>query len=135
MTKPPLILPVGYEVTREGQVFSTRRGARKELKQWLNGSGHGYPAVFLYDRDKQGRRRKRFLAVYRLVALVYLPPKPEGRHIHVLHIDGDRMNSHADNLRWGTASENTYDMWRHRRALEKPTVAAGTDDTWEEGRE
>lgn len=112
MKRKPLSVPPGYEVTRDGRVFSLKRGERTELKQWRNGSGHGYPCVYVY---VDGVRRN--YAVYRLVAAAHLPPRPSMRHF-VLHTDGDRLNSHADNLRWGTASENMHDAWRHRRLRE-----------------
>lgn len=108
-----IIIPPGYEVTRDGRVLSTRRGKVIELKTYLNGSGYGYPSVELYVAPN----KKWHVAVYRLVAAVHLPPRPDLKHF-VLHRDGTRTNSHADNLYWGTAWENTRDAWRHRREAE-----------------
>lgn len=105
-------IPEGYFVTREGVVYSTKNGRVRALKPRINGSGYGYPSVRLQRNGKQWH-----VAIYRLVAATYLQPRPSTRH-HILHIDADRMNSHADNLKWGTASENQYQAWQDRRKRE-----------------
>lgn len=104
-----VVVPEGYEITADGRVISHRKLTPRELKPNLNGSGDGYPSVWLY---RDGRRWH--VAVYRLVAAAHLPKRPSNKHF-VLHRDGDRANSAAANLYWGTASENMYDCWRHRR--------------------
>ena len=110
-----IVIPDGYQIMRDGRVVSFRRGPPRELRQHLNGSGYGYPAVYLYTR---GRRARKFYAVYRLVAAVYLPAKPFAEAV-IMHLDADRMNSHADNLRWGTQAENIQHsyagFWDRRR--------------------
>ena len=45
--------------------------------------------------------------VHRLVAKAFLPPPPSEKHTQVMHIDGDRANNGADNLKWVTQSEST----------------------------
>ncbi len=99
---PKFQIPDGYHVTRDGRVFSTKRSRAIEMQQFLNGSGYGYPAVWLRRADDS----RWHVAVYRLVAHVYLPPRPSLEHVIMHFPDPDRMNSHADNLKWGTASEN-----------------------------
>ena len=42
--------------------------------------------------------------VHRLVAAAFIP-NPENKPC-IDHIDGDRANNHADNLRWVTVKEN-----------------------------
>lgn len=110
-----IVIPQWYEVTRDARVIS-HLGRPRELRQYLNGSGvQGYPAVWLYlGPPIEGRRQRKHYAVYRLVAHVHLPPRPNGNYF-VCHKDGDHLHSHADNLYWGTASENTFDSYRHRR--------------------
>ena len=101
----------GYEVTQDGRVFSVasnwRGYGRRELRQDLNDDG--YPSVRLTINGKRVR-----YAVHRLVALHHLPPRPSERH-EVRHIDGDKTNSHAENLAWGTRKENADDRERHGR--------------------
>ena len=106
-----LVIPEGYEVTSDGRVISFLRGAPRELRQYINGSGYGYPSVWLY---RKGKPRKHY-AVYRLVAAVYLPARPDRNHV-ILHLDGDRMNSHAGNLCWGTPKENKDSELEHTYA-------------------
>ena len=101
----------GYEVTRNGQVFSVasnwRGSGRREMRQTLNASG--YPSVRLV----VGGKRKRF-AVHWLVARDFLPPRPTPQH-EVRHLDGNQMNPDAGNLAWGTQKENADDRERHGR--------------------
>lgn len=118
----PVVIPEGYQVTRDGRVISFKRPTPVELQQYPNGSGNGmgYPSVYLVDE----RGKRKHYAVYRLVAAVYLPPRPSPAH-YICHIDGNAQNSHADNLRWDTASSNNYDAWRHRR--ERQNLALSLD--------
>ena len=84
-----------YVVTSCGRVFS-RDG--KEVSQVLTGEPQ-YKYVYL----RQDKQRK-LIRVHRLVALAFLPVV-EGKAF-VDHIDRDKMNNSASNLRWATASEN-----------------------------
>lgn len=101
----------GYEVTADGRVFSIshnwRGYGRRELRQDLNDDG--YPSVRLTMNGKRTR-----LAVYKLVAIWYLPPRPSAQH-EVRHLDGDKMNSALPNLAWGTRKDNADDRERHGR--------------------
>lgn len=101
----------GYEVTRDGRVFSVthnwRGYGRRELTQDLNDDG--YPSVRVTVCGKRTR-----LAVHRLVASRFLPPRPSPLH-EVRHLDGNRMNCRADNLAWGTRKDNADDRERHGR--------------------
>ena len=102
-----------YRVTRDGRVFSLLRKEERELKQLLNFDG--YPAV----RVKIDGKHK-FISVHRLVAWEYLPPRLTPQH-EVRHLDGDRLNPHADNLAWGTRKENAADRARHGRTSHGPS--------------
>lgn len=101
----------GYEVTRDGKVFSVEsnwRGyGRREMKQTQNDDG--YPSVRII---VNGRRKH--IAVHILVALHFLPPRPSPKH-EIRHLDGNRNNPHADNLAWGTQQDNADDRERHGR--------------------
>lgn len=96
-------------MTEDGKVFSVlhnwRGYGRRELGQTLNADG--YPSVRLSVNG--GRRR---IAVYKLVAESFLPPRPSEKH-QVRHLDGNKMNSCAENLAWGTAKENAWDRDKH----------------------
>jgi hypothetical protein len=61
--------------------------------------GNGYPTVAL------GRGNTR--TVHSLVAEAFIGPVPLG--MEVLHRDGTRTNAQADNLRYGTRTENILD--------------------------
>lgn len=101
----------GYRVTPDGRVYSVGHNWRgygeREMRQTLNADG--YPSVRLTIDGKRTR-----LAVHRLVAKHFLPPRPSSAH-EVRHLDGDRMNSSVSNLAWGTRSENAADRERHGR--------------------
>lgn len=84
-----------YQVSNCGRVKSLNYGREgRILKASLKS---GYPFVQF---GKCGRQ----IYVHRLVAKAFIPNpdnKPE-----VNHIDGNKTNNHADNLEWGTRSEN-----------------------------
>lgn len=96
-----------YEVSNYGQIRSIKRlekcgnktRIRKEriLKQSLR---RGYLFVSLC---KNGEKEN--VVIHRIVALLFIP-NPENKPC-IDHIDGDRANNHADNLRWVTAKENS----------------------------
>lgn len=98
----------GYEVMRDGRIFSNhnwRGTGRRELTQELN--YHGYPSVRMTIEGKRIR-----YAVHVLVAAKYLSSRPSAGH-EVRHLDGNKLNSHADNLAWGTKKENAADREAH----------------------
>lgn len=101
----------GYRVTADGRVFSVQSNWRgygeREMRQTLNASG--YPSVRVL---RDGKRKR--LAVHVLVARTFLPARPSPQH-EVRHLDGNRMNSSASNLAWGTRKENAADRERHGR--------------------
>jgi len=100
-----------YEITRDGRVFSIISNWRgmgpRELSQLPDDDGYASVRLTI-----DGKRKK--LAVHRLVAAKYLPPRPSKAH-EIRHLDGDRMNPHAENLAWGTRKQNAEDRERHGR--------------------
>jgi hypothetical protein len=84
-----------YQVYEDGRIYSNRY--KKFLKTRIDRGG--YELVSL---RKPGHRLT--LNVHRVVCEVY-HPNPDGHRV-VLHINGDRLDNHKDNLRWGTQSEN-----------------------------
>jgi len=85
-----------YVVTSCGKVFKKETGV--EVAQVLTGEPQ-----YKYVNLRQDKQRK-LIRVHRLVALAFLPAV-EGKAF-VDHIDRDKMNNKASNLRWATASEN-----------------------------
>ena len=52
--------------------------------------------------------------VHRLVALTFQGPCPQGQEVR--HLDGDPLNNCADNLAYGTRTENILDVYRIGRS-------------------
>jgi len=95
-----------YRISSLGEVYSiprprTRGGLRK-----VRVGKRGYPTVTLVQDGIQKTHE-----VHRLVALAFLGPRQEGTLVR--HIDGDPLRPHADNLRYGTWSENLTDQIEH----------------------
>jgi len=108
-----------YEITRDGRVFSRtnwRGYGRREITQDLNDDG--YLSVRILVAGKRTRK-----TVHGLVAAYHLPPRPSPLH-EVRHLDGNRLNPHADNLAWGTRQDNADDRGRHGRTSRGPKHAA-----------
>lgn len=102
-------LPDGYEVTEDGKIYSTKSNwrnlGRREMSQFPN--SYGYMSVNLTHNKTKVKRM-----VHLLVAYKYLPPKPSSMH-QIRHLDGNKLNNCASNLKWGTALENADDRDRH----------------------
>lgn len=97
-----------YEISNFGNI----RNKTKLLKIVPN--KQGYNIVVLCN----GGIRKT-INVHRLVAAAFVP-NPENKPC-IDHIDGDRANNHADNLRWVTVKENqnnpiTKSKWIGKKA-------------------
>lgn len=101
----------GYEITKDGQVFSCshnwRGYGRRELTAYPN--KYGYLLVRLTIENA----RKSFL-VHKLVAAKFLPERPSLKH-QLRHLDGNKLNNSANNLKWGTAKDNADDREKHGR--------------------
>lgn len=69
--------------------------------------------------DKNGYMRIRVrqnghrlcLGVHRLICSTFHGHCPE--NMMSRHLDGNRLNNSPNNLRWGTAKENSDDKWKH----------------------
>jgi hypothetical protein len=103
-----------YSVSSHGRVVA-ETGRLKGIPK-TQGSGKNYPSVGL---TRQGRSK--VWGVHILVAAAFIGPRPKG--LLVCHGDGDKMNNHASNLRYDTASGNARDARIHRqqRAEGRPT--------------
>lgn len=99
----------GIEVTEDGRIYSIdsnwRGYGKRELTQDLN--TYGYPSVRIY---LNGQRKR--MCVHVLVAAMFLPARPSYAH-QIRHLDGNKLNNHYSNLKWGTAKENADDREIH----------------------
>ena len=97
---------IEYYINKEGQVKSTKGTVERLLKQKI--SKTGYPVVNLTQRI--GRKQLVTVPIHALVAFAFLgtPPTPYGRKRGcsvVTHVDGDKTNNCAANLRWKKRAE------------------------------
>lgn len=110
-----------YQVSNLGQVKSlprvTTRGERsgKLISQRIGGrvlkpsvNTRGYLSVVLRVDGKSITHE-----VHTLVALAFLGPRP-GAGVQVRHLDGERLNCKAENLCYGSRSENQLDLYQYR---------------------
>ena len=84
-------------ITKEGDVYSTKYGKIKKLKQ--SNDGIGYKKINMSNDGKKKNYR-----VNRLVAETYLP-NPDNLP-QVNHIDEDKTNNNVTNLEWCTSQYN-----------------------------
>ena len=85
-----------YECCIDGRVRNNKTG--RELKQWFAGAGYKYTRI--------GGAGSRKCGVHRIVGELFLPaPTEEGLEID--HIDRNKENNHASNLRWVSPKENS----------------------------
>jgi hypothetical protein len=92
----------GYYVTADG----TMQGPRGRMHPMVAASGHRYVLV---SRPEVPRK----LFVHTAVLLAWVGPRPVGMQCR--HLDGDPEHNAVENLRWGTAQDNTDDKRRHGR--------------------
>jgi len=105
-----------YQVSNKARVKSFHKGKIIILRPGI--SKAGYPTVNLHKNDKDDKNKATTYLVHRLVAEAFIP-NPENKPV-VDHINGDRSNACADNLRWLTQKENI------QANIERGTHQAGT---------
>lgn len=103
----------GYLVSKNGRVFEDD-DFLTELRQYKNGSGYYCTSLRKSLVTDWSIINPRAL-VHRLVALAFVDGYREG--LVVDHIDRNKTNNHADNLRWVTSSMNTSRAVREKRYL------------------
>lgn len=86
----------GYQISNKGRVWSTKRN--RYLNPFVNNSGYRMINI----KAANGKRKGEL--IHRLVALHFVD-NPNGNP-EVDHIDRDKENNNAENLRWTTRSEN-----------------------------
>lgn len=85
-----------YMISNYGRIKSFKRNP-KDGEMIKGGSLKGYNCLSI--KLKSGRRTTRY--IHKLVAETYLE-KDNDQQQHVIHLDYDKSNNHADNLRWVT---------------------------------
>lgn len=107
-----------YEVSDLGRVRSIRAGALMAAVL----DKDGYPRVILRVNGKHATRK-----VHRLVAEAFHGDKKNMLHCQVDHIDGNRANAAATNLRWVSPGENHY-YRRGKPSASKTRLSKLTED-------
>lgn len=101
-----------YEISIDGRVKVLGGPGRGRFNRdrilKLGKTTTGYYNVLLYPG---GGARYVARRVHHLVLEAFVGPRPDGAFGR--HLDDDRENNHASNLRWGTRSDNTGDMVRN----------------------
>lgn len=96
-----------YQISNYGNVRSLKKDAFLMKGAYLK----GYKIISLW---KNGIGK--MFRIHRLVAAAFIP-NPENKPC-IDHIDGDRANNHADNLRWVTYMENNNNPITKKRLSE-----------------
>lgn len=110
----------GYEISNLGNVRSNKRAHSRTLKPCIK---KGYPQVGLFSDGKHHWRH-----IHSLVAAAFIGPRP--KRMVVCHLNGDRMDNRASNLRYDTYTNNEADKSLHgtRRYGETATAAKLTEE-------
>lgn len=100
----------GYEISDQGRVKSLARrnlqGAMRRERILKTDVSEGYHLVRL---ARGGVKHAQ--TVHSLVLAAFEGPRPDG--LQVRHLNGDRGDNRAANLRWGTIQENRADQKAH----------------------
>lgn len=118
MRKPHLrVIPgfPGYFADSTGCLWSLRPQRRK-VAVWrpvrLQVDQHGYLSCTLWCEPERKKRRVR---AHTTVARAFLGIRTDG--LVVCHVNGDRLDNRAENLRYATQRENVADKWLHGTML------------------
>jgi hypothetical protein len=122
-TSPEIFKPIpgfpGYDVSDQGRVRSYIKvmgpgmvaivdTPQRILTGTLHNSSKGGKLIY-YRRVCLSQHIS--ICIHTLVLLAFVGPSPP--EMECRHLDGDSLNNHLYNLRWGTRSENALDKTRH----------------------
>lgn len=93
----PLGFPM-YSITKKGDIWS------RFANRFLVPKVHRDRYLFMRLQDQNLIWKNRY--IHRLVALMFIPTSDTSLQID--HIDGNKINNRADNLRWVTNRENAH---------------------------
>ncbi len=117
-----------YAAGSDGHIYcysTARVNAKKpkpfRLRETTGSNGYPFVSAVLHGARKSA-------TVHVLVCHAFHGPKPNGWCTR--HLDGDKINNHPSNLKWGTFAENEADKRRHGTAAigEKQGSAKLTDE-------
>ena len=97
-----------YFVSNFGRVKSMKNAQPRLLVQHKNNKGYFSVALC-----KNGCSR--YWLTHRLVAIAFIENDEPLYKTTVDHIDGDKSNNCANNLRWLSKSDNTREYWKKQR--------------------
>lgn len=102
----------GYRVSRDGRVFSCHRKCTGGLgAEWHELVARPHPRT-RHLMVTLVKDTKRFTPkVHHLVLLAFGFQRPPGYQCR--HLNGDPQDNRLENIRWGTAKENTEDRIKH----------------------
>ena len=102
-----MLVEPGVWVTREGRFVSTQRAKTKWLS--LQASRDGYLRTGVYRKGK-----RHWVYAHRAVIEAFHWPPPPGKPL-ACHINGNKTDNRAENLKWGDAQDNVDDRETHLR--------------------
>lgn len=107
-----------YLVTRDGKVID--RYTNKEVPHAV--TEHGFHRVLLkYWRDNKAVQK--WFYVHKLVATAFVY-KPDPSYTTVIHIDGDKANNAAENLKWCESHRSAVKIAHEKERYDKEKMKA-----------
>lgn len=119
-----------YMISSYGRLYSVPRWIRQKARwggfyaRWWKGGlcvlrpdSGGYPCAYF---GRLPGPLPNGIQIHRVVALVFIGPNPNG--LDVRHKDDDVKNNKADNLEYGTRTQNILDARRSGRPWQKLTI-------------
>lgn len=92
-----------YAISKDGKIVNVKRNTPIKLSL----GNRGYYQVRLWKKGKGYTK-----TVHRLVCIVFHGPPTKGKD-NVCHNNGNRLDNRAENLRWGSGSDNAHDSILH----------------------
>lgn len=118
-----------YTISDQGAVRSyTRSWKGADLGGTVMATGYRSVGI---TAEPGGRARTHL--VHRLVCHAFHGDPPSPEHTDVRHLNGDKLDNRAENLAWGTRSENMQDVVAHRTAAEGAAVRAAAAEAKSSG--
>lgn len=105
-----------YQISDDGRIWSIKSNLLKKF-YLCSGYYHVQLSKTNNDDDKQAGKR-----VHRLVAKHFVPNKKPHKYNVVDHIDNDKFNNHATNLRWTNSQGNRIYAEKHKTYDYKPIL-------------